>query len=511
MSLFSDRRISFYVFPIISGILCGLSILLFNTWLAWVMLVPLYYSLITVPKNSFIKGAISGSISGLIIFSWMISSARYYTGSSAYIGPSLWIISTVYFGLTVAVSAYIFSLITGNKTKGKNQWWIHSIVASVIWVLLDWLRTSITPGIPWFHYQFVVTQAQTNILLQIISVTGSKGLTFLIVFFNVLIAYTIFEKKYKHFWLPSLVFSGIVLFGAIRLSKSEIIKGNQIKTAIISENMDARMRWLPETGDSLAGIFFDLNRQAAEVNPKLIVWSETAIPWDIAADDDLVTKCLSITWPTRASHIIGIFTPSENQPGKRYNSAYYIRPDGAITSRYDKVQLLSFLEKPIMGSKLPFFNRSAHTDLIQANNRKLLKTDYGTAGVLICNETLERKPFIEALKLGADFFVVMSNNSWFEGSRLNYQHFYINRIRAVESGIDMVINCNKGISGIINSNGTIQVSGNSNEPQMLAGNLRMHKHKTFFARHNNWFIFVSVVFFLVYLFNERKAILVKKQ
>jgi apolipoprotein N-acyltransferase len=504
MPLSLNRRFLSNLLPVISGLLTGISLLLFNPWLAWFMLIPLYYSIIVYPVKTFKKGAISGIVTGTILFSWMISSARYYTGTSSYIGFSLWALSTVYFGLITGFCTWIFSFLVSYYKNKKNFWWINSLLAATIWVIVDWLRARIMPGVPWLHYQFVVTQSPFNEMLQVVAYTGAYGLTFVIVLINLLVTYILVEKKYKQFWLPIAIFCCLILFGAIRLSATKTTKPKVIKVAIICENIEARIRWLPETGDSLANIFFNLNKQAVKTNPNLIIWSESAIPWDLSTDDALITKCLAITWPAKAGHIIGIFTPLDKNNEKRYNSAYYIEPDGAITSRYDKVQLLSFLEKPFIGTKLPFFSHSAHTDIIPGIKREILKTAYGNAGILICNETLAPLPFKETLKLGADFFVVMSNNSWFEGSRLNKHHFYINRIRTVESGIYMVVNCNKGISGIINANGTIQVMDYSGKPVMIPGTIKIMRHKTFYSHYNDWFVVLTSIFMASYVLYIKK-------
>jgi apolipoprotein N-acyltransferase len=493
------KRILFFIPPILSGALTGIALLFFKPWLAWFMLVPLYYSVLSDPIKSFYKGSISGIVAGLFLFSWMISSARYYTGTSSYIGISLWAFSTVYFGLITGFGTWMFSYLAGYFKTRKNLWWVNSILAGAIWVAIDWIRTRIMPGVPWLHYQYAVTQSPFNTMLQLVSFTGIFGLTFVVVFINSLFSNILIEKKYKRLWLPFAVFCGLLLIGSIRLGTSEERKFKKIDVAIICENAEARSRWLPETGDSLAGIFFDLNRQAVMSNPQLIIWSESAIPWDLSTDDDLLLNCLAITWVSRAGHIVGVFSPSDELKGKRYNSAYYVEPDGAITSRYDKVQLLSFLEEPFLGAKLPFFNRSAHTDIIPGKERRLLKTPYGNAGILICNETLAPLPFKETIKLGADFFVVMSNNSWFEGSRLNRHHFYYNRIRAVESGVDMIINCNRGISGIINANGTIQKMDNSGKPATIPGYIKIQKHKSFYAQYNDWFVILISIFLIAYI------------
>jgi apolipoprotein N-acyltransferase len=98
------------------------------------------------------------------------------------------------------------------------------------------------------------------------------------------------------------------------------------------------------------------------MNPDIIVWSETALPWTFRTDDDLLTRVLQITYPANAGHILGILSEADDDPSKVYNSVYYIEPDGRVTSRYDKVDLLSFIEKPLLDPsfRVPFLSEGIH-------------------------------------------------------------------------------------------------------------------------------------------------------
>jgi apolipoprotein N-acyltransferase len=500
MPSFSNSKKFLFALPVVSGILSGFSILYLNPWLAWIMLVPLFYSVLKDSRQSFLKGFICGLIQCLILLWWMVSAAKNYTGTETNIGLLLLLVNSSYFGIVIGIQTWLSVLIFRKIRNIKQSWWINAIAAGSIWIIIDWIRTRLTPGMPSMQYQYVFTQSTSIIPLQITAYTGAIGLTFLIVSINSLFAYALVLKKYVRLLIPLAILTLIFIFGFLRLSNNPG-KQKTIKVALICDNIDAKQRWSAENGDSLANIFFELNTKAEKVKPQLIVWSESAITWDLAMDDNFITQCLKITWPSQAGHIIGIFSPSEKFKDKRYNSAYYIQPDGAITGRYDKMQLLTFLEKPLEGIKLPFFKSSARTDLISGERRNLLVTPYGKAGILICNETSPPNPYRETIKLGADFFIVMANDAWFEGSQLINHHFYFNRVRAVESGIDMVINSNRGISGIIDYKGKILVSDRSKSPKMIEGNFQIQTTKSFYAKHGDWLIVFSSIFLVAILIN----------
>jgi apolipoprotein N-acyltransferase len=468
------------------------------------MLIPLFYAVLADRKNSFLKASVFGFTQGLILLSWMVSAVGRYTGEGTNIGFILWVITALYFALVAGLQVWLITLTFKQETTLKNAWWLKVLVAGCIWIIIDWVRVGLTPGVPWMHYQLIATQCKWIIPLQITSFTGVSGLTFLIVVVNILIADSILIKNYYRIALPVAIYVLLITTGYLRLQIDQKKQG-EVRVALICENLDAKQRWSADNGDSLAGIFFDLNEQAVKTKPNLIVWGESAIPWKLATNDDLITRCLEITWPSSAGHILGIFSPSEKEKGKIYNSAFYIQPDGAITGKYDKMQLLSFLEEPFGGKKLPFFKKSARTDIIPGEKRTLLKTPFGKAGVLICNETLAPNPFRETLELGADFFVVMSNDAWFTGSKLIDIHFYYNRLRAIESGIDMIVNSNGGISGIIDYKGRIKKSDISAKPVMLDQNISIRKYRSFYAKHGDWFIIISFLSAIVIMYKILKT------
>lgn len=493
------------ILPVLSGIITGISLLYVIHWLAWVMLIPLLLAIIINQRNAFLKGFISGIVTGLIVFSWMISSAAAYTGTTTYIGFPIWLLCSIYMGLITGIIIKVFTFLKINK----NAFWLNALLLASIWMIIDWLRSRILPGMPWMNYSFALTQASWILPLQLASVTGLWGLIFIIVLVNCLTAGLIAERNFKKLWIPFSLYGCLLLAGVIMLKINTSVRSKPVQIALICENMDARKRWLPETADSLAAIFFDLNYQASRLKPQLIIWSESAIPWNLAMDDDLITQCLKITWPSGAGHIIGIFSPYEKDTSKRYNSAYYIEPDGAITGRYDKVQLLSFLEKPFLRSKLPFFSRSSHTDILPGEKRHLLKTPYGNAGVLICNEITAPVPYKSLLKKGARFFVVMSNDAWFEGTMVGLHHFYTSRLRAVETRKDFAVNANRGYSGIIQASGLIQVQGKGKKPEVVAGNINTLNRQSFYARFGDWLVFFTAFYVIIIIFY--KSILLTKQ
>jgi apolipoprotein N-acyltransferase len=167
------------------------------------------------------------------------------------------------------------------------------------------------------------------------------------------------------------------------------------------------------------------------------------------------------------------------------------------------VQLLSFLEHPFAGAKIPFFRSSAIANIIPGRKHNLIKTRYGNAGMLICNEIIAQKPYRATLKLRPHFLTIISNDAWFEGSMIPDHHFFSIRLRAVESGKNTIVNCNRGISGIINFNGVIQIAEKGSEPTVVSGIIKPSRSQSFYASTGDWFIVLMILFISIILIFNR--------
>ncbi len=494
---------------ILSGLLLGIAYHYFIYWLTWISLIPLIVVLLTInnPKKSFLYGLISGSIQGAFLFYWMIESIQRFTASDTYIGIFFLIISSLYFGLWVA----LFSLVSNwfaNRNKSTRDYWNILFIASV-WVLLEWARTNILMGFPWLKYILAHTQALNHYIIQLASITGQWGISFIVIIINVVIAYSFIHKSRKHLIATVIIICLFFLFGVIKTSFDKFEKSNPIKIAILQENTDAETRWQPETGDSLANIYFELNKQALKQNPDIILWSESALPWAFTEDDDLIYEVLKITYPVKAYHIIGTFFPSPRKY-KNYDSAIFVHPDGRITSRYDKMKLLSIIEKPAVNidlfswTKMDFFRTGVNDRTIQGEKRKLLYTPFGKIGVLICNESLLPYSSRETVKMGAHLIVNLSNDSWFEGSNLALHHLGITILRAAETGKFIIVNNNQGYSAIIDPNGRLRFKNRSDAQEVYADYVYGNFQNTLYVEFGDWFVLLILIFAIILIVKDRQ-------
>jgi len=457
------------VIPIllIGGIVMGVSYLFLQFYLAWFCLIPLFYILDKAnTKQSFLYGLLYGAVSATILYYWIIPIATRYSGGLTFYSLLLYCAAIIYFSLYLAIFGIGYSLL---RSHSKSLI-LAGVSIAGLYVILELIKMHLLQGLPWFHYNLAVTQAQNKLIIQWASVGGLYIIIFFIVFFNYLLTQFLFRKK------PILLKTAtgvivIFLLGGFLLSITSDEKvNNKFNTVLLNENIPAETRWNDSTGDSLANLFFKLNEDAAKYDPDLIIWSETAIPWKFEPDDEFIPKVLSITHRSKTDHLLGIFSPSSQSDKIVYNSAYLIKNDGRITGRYDKTILLDFLEKPFNSSLLsvlPFINTSRYDNILPGKSQHVLKSGKAQIGVLICNENLSEDLYARYIRAGANLLVLMSNDAWFENTPLQIHHFYMTRIGAVMMGRDVLVNSNRGMIGIIRGNGVIEVLAHSNKARIL--------------------------------------------
>jgi len=488
------------VLVIISGIATGLSIYHISYWLIWVALVPFLAVVSGQDKRtSFLYGLLFGIVEGSILFFWMVEGTQRYTGSSTLLGIPLYAVLSLYVALFPAFFGMMVSFLTEQRKTGSVL--LSVLTASFFWVILEWVNTNIMNGVPWIKYTLGFTQATNLYGLQPVSVTGQWGVSFVVILINFYLALAIREKKVK---TACFAIAGVFLFyfsGFLIFSGAERSTDKQISVAIIQENIKAETRWQERNGNMLANIFFDLNRQAAKMNPDIIVWSETALPWTFTKDDALLARALQITEKAKASHMVGILRQAK-KPGKVYNSVYYMEPDGTVSGRYDKVDLLAFIEEPLLAPslKIPFFSDGIFSNILPGKSFRPIHTTHGKFGILICNESLLPYPAKATVKNGADFLVNLSNDGWVEGTQLIDHHFYYARMRAVENRRDIIINSNKGYSGFINSIGEISERRVSDTAICSERKVYPRQSKSIFLQFGDWFVYIGISIIIIYLY-----------
>ena len=482
--------------------------------LAWLAMVPLLLAITSSrPLVSFLLAFIFGVVFYTGIFFWIFDIQKYNFLHHAVLGIYLCPL-TGGFGLVVSYIARKHSMARA------------LLAAPFFWIIQEFIRSNLDfLALPWgllAHSQY-----QHTLIIQIANLTGTYGVSFLIVLVNsaiTAILYSLFIKIRAPQQIPgqtepsrngvmlvlvtTVLLAMALVFGYIESNLP--LQGPEIKISVVQGNIEQSKKWDEKYAPEIMKIYSDLTIEASRQKPDLIVWPETATPRAINRDRKLYDSVRQIARSANTPILLGSaqvqkFKVEKNQVKnlKYLNSAYLIPPRAAKENdrRYDKIRLLPF------GEYLPYKETIAWSLL------KVPEVDYympgkefttfilndSRFGVTICWENIFPGNVRQFVREGAQFIVNLTNEAWFGESAAPYQFLSMSVFRAVENKVFVVRCANTGISCIIDPCGRIvnRLKNKSGRDIFVRGLLTGYviplEHKTFYMRFGDWFAGLCVL------------------
>ncbi len=380
------------------------------------------------------------------------------------------------------------------------------------------------------------SQAQFLQLIQISDIISVFGISFLICYFNSVIAHLIItEIKSNKILIHSVVFIIltllIFLYGFDKIDNyRKLTFSKKIKAAIIQPNFSPYfISWKDRRNEIIPVLIDSLNKIALE-QPDIILMSETIIMDDIFQYNSKLEKyewkdfqwkyLLSRTLQfSKTNLIFGAMTYKILPDGniQYFNSAFYLNNNIDIIDYYHKIHLVPFGEF-IPFSKIFFVKKVC--DYFQCGNftegNRIITFNDGNIKIapLICYESIFHSLTRSFAKYNPDLFINITNDAWTESNQAHYQHFYMNVFTSIQNRIPLLRCGNSGISGYINELGEIifqtlpLISTNVCIPNI---NVKNGFKGSFYSRYGDIFpkliiIFFGLIFFISFFF-PRKDIL----
>ncbi|MFH7017146.1 apolipoprotein N-acyltransferase [Flavobacterium sp. FlaQc-47] len=487
-------------------LLSGLALNFANTHLSILLVcfsvVPLFVLLNESSKSkSVFMGFLYGVGIGLGMFFWMIKGINHYTGNGFLYGIFIYLISSIFLGLYFALVSFITKSIYIINIKSSRSLFLNKLCIAAVWTVLESGLAFALESFP-LHYFRIGFPFVTNIyFVQLSSIGGLALLSFLTVLINLCLAEFYIQKK-KIYLIYSLSTLAIMLvIGSIcYYTYSPKFIGKSFKVAIVSDNTNPETKWNSENGNTFANKYFQLCKDATDLQPDFIIWPETALPWTYTAEDDLLKEIIRISNTHNVTHVIGI--NNENNADKAlYNSVFYIDKHNKVNGIYSKQILLKGIEEPLGKYLVPFLSQEGFV-LSKGKNQKPVQTKFGKAGNLICNEVVSENCGLEQVKNGANFLFNFSNDGWFKDNYISDLHFYYARLQAVENRKDIAVANNCGINAIINSSGSIISEKKDTSSTLIFGSVQPNNTLSLFTKYPlffNWLLILFILFYLTYL------------
>ena len=345
--------------------------------------------------------------------------------------------------------------------------------AASVWVALEMLQARLLGGFPW--NLLGASQVEMIPLVQLASLTGVYGLSFLLVWFaaglRAAAAAVWREPTRRYGWMRELAVPGLAVLLVFAWGWQRVrayTEGERrLRITVVQPSIPQTWIWDPQENENRFRTLVGLTRQALQEPTDLLLWPEAAVPMFLRYDP--VTQA-TVTELAR-QHRIWMITGSddaeprglagETEEADYFNAAFLIGPDGRLRSVYRKMHLVMFGEYIPWVDVLPFVRwfTPITGQYTPGQNPVVFEIEPGAAGAasvsdgapvraapLICFEDVFPHLARRFLEGGPDLWVNLTNDGWFGRSAAQWQHAANAALRAVETGRPLVRCTNNGLS-----------------------------------------------------------------
>jgi len=386
----------------------------------------------------------------------------YWIANALLIDPLkfAWLIPFAVCGLP-AILAICLGLVAVLTYMLPRPGWRRIVIFAGFWLLMEIARSYLFTGFPWnligYSWDF------SDSFIQIASVTGIWGLSFIAVLFGAM-PYVFLQpeiSRKQRIIFPAIILAimaAIFIFGMIRLDGA-IMWGRKLQVNLIQANIPQTLKWNPAEAKENFMRHLELTSYTdKKLADNLIVWPESAVPFLLQEQPELL-RAITDVMPHGAYLATGGIRLEGNQrENSRYWNSFFVIDDEAdILGVYDKSHLVPFGEYVPFRKFLPFIEKVAGGmgDFSVGGGPKTINLPDGIKiGPLICYEIIFPHQVVES-ENRPDIIVNVTNDGWYGFSTGPYQHFETARMRAVEEGIPVIRAANSGISGAIDRYGRV--------------------------------------------------------
>ncbi len=438
-------------------------------WLTWLAPLPV---LLMAPRlsrlSTFALAFVAYTLGGLNVWSY----DRIVT--------PLWLTLVILFAPSL-----IFALIVLMHRRFilRGQIMRAAFALPVLWTAYEYLAEFRSPHSTWGNLAY--TQMDCLPLIQIASITGIWGISFLVFLFPSRIALMLApipEPVNSRTSKPALVFTSVIfvtvfIYGFYRLATTQ--RTPRVTVALIAT--DAKLSPGGPAAVALVRAYADHVPALAARGAKVIV-----VPEKIGRikGDDLAQADSILEQAARDNHVT-IFASFEHQPN--LHEARLYSPDGRLEATYEKHHMLPAFESHLLpGTARLSFNRPADDG------------SEGKWGVEICKDMDFPLLSRQYANDGAGLLLVPAWDFIVDG----WLHDRMAILRGVESGFSIARVAKQGLLTLTDDRGHVlaerssadQLQNTSDPFTTLIGSIPVRNDSTIYARTGDWFAWLNLVF-----------------
>lgn len=455
--------------------------------LAWAAFVPLFSVL--DPKRPASALAL-GFTAGCVFFGgalpWLYTALSVFGHIN---GP----LSVALMALLVAYLSLYFALFAFGAARFAYKPAL-AIAAPSLFAALEFVRGNALTGFPWALLAH--TQHRLPAMIQIASVTGVLGVSFLIMMGNA--AFYILLRRGRMgraaWGVPAaaaIIVAANLAWGTAHKAAVEALPSETLRAVLVQGNIDQERKWDIRFRDEVLSRHLSMTLGAAPIKPDLVVWPEAAMPFFFGYEKGLTENTAAQLRGAGAPVLFGGLGYSRGEGGGRYyNRAYLLGRDGAVSS-YDKIHLVPFGEYIPLRGLLFFANKITDAvagDITAGTSETPMRINGTSAGAQICYEIIFPEGSRRFAANGARFIVNITNDAWYGRSAASAQHLMSLPFRAVENRVPVLRAANTGISCFVSATGEISGETPLFETVTAAGEIQVPPPgRTFYNRYGDVF------------------------
>jgi apolipoprotein N-acyltransferase len=475
----------------------------------------------------------------------------YWTGGFV-VGKDIWMMTAgtaVVFIHPILFLPIVLLALFVKKRLGLVQ---GLIAFALFWTSFEYLHSLGEYSFPWLAIGN--SQAYDLNRIQIVEYSSVYGLTLLIFAFNI-IAFLIILNHASGKWriqsikvlsllaVLCVLYFGSALYGKYVITKESVDLKNKISVGIIQPNYDPWDKWGGsytakwESYTQQLNYYFNETRQLSKFEPDIIIWPETAIPFHILLPryslylsellglSDTLNLPIFTGFPT-AEYFDSLHAPAtaerigtSNLYVESYNSAVLILPNYVVGQIHKKSILVPFAERipyaetfrwliePLKWNVgISSWGKGEDTVVYSLSLKDSSQTKFSG---MICYESVYPNYVREFVKRGAEFLVIITNDSWWGNTSGAYQHASFASLRAVETRRWVVQCANGGISMVVDPTGKRQVTTNLYTRTKFITDIGLLSDKTFYVEHGDIVaqlcLVMSIMMFISAILKKNKS------
>jgi apolipoprotein N-acyltransferase len=384
---------------------------------------------------------------------------------------------------------------------GQTPWHqktLWSLGCGALWVAVEYTQGRFLSGFPW--NPLGASQYTAVPLLQVASVTGAYGVSFLVAWGSACIYLTAVRlyvqatglppgkpnpsrrftatvastpspllaswrfSLFTDLGLPLLVVSLVCFVGALKVVSAR--KPDRfLKMALIQPSIPQKLIFDPNETTNRFKAILELSELALAAKPDVLVWPEASLP---TFNEDHFRALTNLIVQQRVYCIFGADDAEPNPEAKAtskylyYNAAFLFGPDGGFAATYRKQRLVIFGEYVPFEGIFPFMRYLTPVESFTPGRTIVpfpLSKPKAQIQPIICFEDVFPHFVRQCVTTNTDIVLNLTNDGWFGEGSEQWQHAAMAVFRSVENGVPLVRCANNGMTCWIDRFGRIRDAG----------------------------------------------------